>query len=187
MERFSGAGAGGTSIRDIARAAGVSLATVHHYFGSKDGLYQACVDAMYVELDALRTQLEPLLLSGGDLKSMLDRIVRATYRFARSHRAAIRLILRDVLDTGQVRADRRARHVLPFLSQGAAVLSMMLNRPAAQLRLELQTLNHVVVRYALTVDAELMLVAGVATETEAVQAVEDHLVSMAQRMLQENG
>lgn len=47
VTRFSGHGLDGASIREIARDADVSLAMVHHYFGSKDELYRTCIDAMY--------------------------------------------------------------------------------------------------------------------------------------------
>jgi len=50
VQLFAERGLGSTSIRDVAGAAGVSLAMVHHYFGSKDDLYDACIDATYAEL-----------------------------------------------------------------------------------------------------------------------------------------
>ena len=46
IEAFAAGGASGTTTRTIARAAGVSLATLHHHFGSKDDLYQACIASM---------------------------------------------------------------------------------------------------------------------------------------------
>ena len=50
VQLFAVQGEAATSTREIARGAGVSLAMVNHYFGSKAGLYTACVDAMYEEL-----------------------------------------------------------------------------------------------------------------------------------------
>jgi TetR/AcrR family transcriptional regulator, regulator of cefoperazone and chloramphenicol sensitivity len=44
LELFGERGYRGTSIRDIARAAGVSPGLVQHHFGSKEGLRQACDD-----------------------------------------------------------------------------------------------------------------------------------------------
>ena len=46
---ISAHGIEGTSVRDVAAASEISLATVLHYYGSKEGLYQACVDAMRAE------------------------------------------------------------------------------------------------------------------------------------------
>jgi TetR/AcrR family transcriptional regulator, regulator of cefoperazone and chloramphenicol sensitivity len=42
VELFADAGYRGTSIRDVARAAGVSSGLVQHHFGSKAGLREAC-------------------------------------------------------------------------------------------------------------------------------------------------
>lgn len=42
IERFADAGYSGTTIRDVARAAGVSPGLVQHHFGSKAGLREAC-------------------------------------------------------------------------------------------------------------------------------------------------
>lgn len=43
-ERFAATGFGGTTIRAIARDAGVDPALVHHYFGSKDELFVASLE-----------------------------------------------------------------------------------------------------------------------------------------------
>jgi TetR/AcrR family transcriptional regulator, regulator of cefoperazone and chloramphenicol sensitivity len=42
MALFAEGGYGGTSIREVARVAGVSPGLVQHHFGSKDGLREAC-------------------------------------------------------------------------------------------------------------------------------------------------
>jgi TetR/AcrR family transcriptional regulator, regulator of cefoperazone and chloramphenicol sensitivity len=52
VELFASGGYSGTSIRDVARAAGVSPGLVQHHFGSKEGLREAC-DAHVTEV--LRT------------------------------------------------------------------------------------------------------------------------------------
>src|SRR5262245_59972299 len=80
---FSEKGADGVSIRELAAASGVSLAMVHHYFGDKDGLYAACIDEMYAELAGLRAELEKALAAGGDTEALIDRAMRAGFRFAR--------------------------------------------------------------------------------------------------------
>ena len=41
---FGSAGFSGTTIRGVARAAGVDPALVHHYFGSKDELFAASLE-----------------------------------------------------------------------------------------------------------------------------------------------
>lgn len=61
LESASGAFASGAadecSMRAIAKNAGVTAAMLHHYYGSKDDLFDACVDAMYAKLKNLRDEL----------------------------------------------------------------------------------------------------------------------------------
>ena len=51
----------------IAQTAGVNKRMIYHYFGSKDALYRACVDAMYDELVDMRPRLIEALREGGIL------------------------------------------------------------------------------------------------------------------------
>jgi AcrR family transcriptional regulator len=67
---FGTAGLSGTTIRGVARDAGVDPALVHHYFGTKDALFAAAV-----ELPVDPATLPPLLLAGG-LDGLGERIVR---------------------------------------------------------------------------------------------------------------
>jgi AcrR family transcriptional regulator len=69
-EAFGRQGYAATSLRAVARAAGVDPALITHYFGSKDGLFQA---ALALPLDP--GVLVPQLLSGGT-DGLGERIVR---------------------------------------------------------------------------------------------------------------
>jgi len=190
---FSERGVGRSSIRDIAREAGVSLATVHHYFGSKEGLYEACIDAMYAELEELRDELQPLFLAGAGSETVLAKVVRATFRFGRSHHLALRLVMREVLDTGEMREHRRNRYMVPYLRDGASLLEAVMGGGIPEdIRLVLQSISHLVVRYSLTSSRELAVVCGLvntvedsteAVQKEAVLQLENHLVRLANTLL----
>lgn len=69
-QAFGTQGYGGTSMRGIARAAGVDPALVLHFFGSKDGLFEA----------ALELPLDPAAvvaaLLAGDVEGLGERVVR---------------------------------------------------------------------------------------------------------------
>jgi AcrR family transcriptional regulator len=67
---FGTAGLSGTTIRGVAREAGVDPALVHHYFGSKDALFAAAV-----ELPVDPAVLVPRLLDDG-LDGLGERVVR---------------------------------------------------------------------------------------------------------------
>src|SRR3954467_11313734 len=88
---FSLHGSGHTSIRDVAKRSKVSVATVHFHFKSKDGLWDACIDAMNAELGALAGPIQAALTAKDGFAAQLDAAVRTTWRFALGHQPAIRL------------------------------------------------------------------------------------------------
>ena len=185
LNLFADSGVSGTSIRKISSASDVSVAMVHHYFGSKEGLYEACIDAMYAELMELQESLKPLLLKGMSPQELIEALVRAYSHFARSHRRSIRLLLRDVMDRGALDVARRERYQIPVLKAGAMLLSPVLGRDPMALQMEIQTVMHLLVRYAVTNSDELARISGHDGDEESVlQYVDDHLVDVAFRVFQ---
>jgi AcrR family transcriptional regulator len=69
-QRFGSAGFSGTTIRGVARAAGVDPALVHHYFGTKDELFAASL-----ELPFDPSVVVPALLAEG-MDRLGERVVR---------------------------------------------------------------------------------------------------------------
>ena len=69
-ESFAAQGFRGTTMRGIARAAGVDAALVHHYFGSKDDLFLAALEVPIDPRSVLPTLLE------GDLETAAERLLR---------------------------------------------------------------------------------------------------------------
>lgn len=182
---FADQGIGQVSIRQIAKASEVSLAMVHHYFGSKDELYEACIEGMYKELGHLREALVEQALAGGSVSELIDRAVRTGFRFARAHQSAVRLVMRQVVDRGMLEEKRQSSFQRPFLKEASAALGALVGREPEPLRLVIQSLNFIVVRYALGRIEELTMFAGVKPNqhTLALTRVEDHLVEAAHALL----
>lgn len=174
---FARQGLGRTSVREIAAAANVNVALVSHHFGGKDKLYQACVDAMYAELDAMQGELFAALASGDGLEQTIEKAVVAGFHYARAHRGAVRLVMRHVLDTGEVPEERRRALLLPFLDAASEALGRRTSRTPAEIRLVIQSLMFLLTRYALSSTEELALVAGCPGEPEAwvLKRVEEQL------------
>lgn len=181
-ELFAERGQGSTSIRDIAGASGVSLATVLHHFGSKDDLYAACIEAMYQELEPLQGELGRALRTVGGADDLVAQAVRACYRFACGHRPALRLIMRSLIDEGELDPERRRRRHIPLLEEGSALVAKLTGLPSTEARLRLQSIVFLVVRYALSTERELGLLVGLPART-ARPAVERHLVAAARALL----
>jgi AcrR family transcriptional regulator len=76
---FSTGGFGATSIEAIARAAGVTRPVVYQRFGSKDGIYLACLRRARTELEALL--FEAVVAAGPDLRGQLVAGADAYFRF----------------------------------------------------------------------------------------------------------
>jgi len=181
---FSTAGVDGCSVREIARDAGVSVATIHHYFGSKDGLHTACLDAMYEDLSGLQETLLSLLAESPD--RVLEQVVRQSWRFARSHRLQLRLLMREVVSRGGLDASRRSAYWIPFLDQGSVALAELSGRDPASMRLALQSVVNLVVRYALGNAAEVHGLTG-ERGTAGESALEAHLVEVVHALVYGGG
>ncbi|MEJ7727700.1 MAG: TetR family transcriptional regulator [Polyangiaceae bacterium] len=180
-QRFAASGRAGASVRDIAAGAGVSLAMVNHYFGSKEGLYEACMGSMLDELAGLGAELTSTFAEAqSSPATVAERAVRYGWRFARQNRDAVRLLQRSIVEMGEVDADVRARRVLPFLEMVSGALAMVTGRTASALRLALQSSVFLVVRYAISSERELAdLAFGDAARQRGADAettVEEHLV-----------
>jgi AcrR family transcriptional regulator len=67
---FAERGYDGASVRDIAAAAGVDPALVHHYFGTKQGLFLAVLGAPFNPADLVPA------VTGGGLAELPERLVR---------------------------------------------------------------------------------------------------------------
>ncbi|MFO0724424.1 MAG: helix-turn-helix domain-containing protein [Myxococcota bacterium] len=186
-ELFAERGPDAVSIRELAAAAGLSVAMINHYFGSKEALYQATVDAMYAELAALRPGLMEATSRGEGLQAAVNAAIDVGYRFARAHRPALRFVMRDVLATGEVPAERKEAFLFPLLE---ALESLLAPRTAARrraLRLSGQSVLYLINRYALASEAELQAIIGgprASAETLTHQVIE-HLQAIAALLLLE--
>ncbi len=180
-DAFAGRGQAAASIRQIAAAAGVSLAMIHHYFGSKEGLYRACIEAMYSELAPLRETLLTELISGAPLAELIPRAVRAGFRFAREHQRPARLLFRQLTVRGQLDPEHAEREQIPFLEAATSALGAATGRLPQTFRLPLQSAVVLVARYGISSPAELTTFVGDATDVE--RRVEDHLATAALALL----
>jgi AcrR family transcriptional regulator len=91
-------GSAGTSIRDVARTAGVSAGLVQHHFRTKEGLREH-VDQWVV--DRLRDEFQTVDITG-PMAEVTDRYVDAVVRFGLSDPELPAYIARTVLEGGAV-------------------------------------------------------------------------------------
>jgi TetR/AcrR family transcriptional regulator len=90
-DQFAGVGVDGASLRQIASAAGTSVAMIGYHFESKDGLFRAVVDDVYdrflSDLEAIAAQHEQPLLR---VQALMGRMSHVTPEELRMLRALVR-------------------------------------------------------------------------------------------------
>jgi AcrR family transcriptional regulator len=170
------------SLRAVARRAQVSPAVVHHYFGDRSGLADACMDSAYAGLHELALRLRVELDGGERLETVIERSLRTGFRYAREHRPVVQLLLATVIDSGQLDAARRDETQRPFLNAAAAHLATRVALDEVELRLRLKTVVMAAARYAVMNDEELRGIVG-GQERDLAARVEHHLVAVALRLL----
>ena len=182
---FSERGFAATSVRSVASEAQVNVATIHLYFQSKEGLYERCVDRMYAELATLREELVPKIGEAqGDPGRLVEHAVVVGYRFARSNQASLRLLMRTIINRGELDVDRRERDQMPHLERATELLALAMGQPEAPYRLAIQSVVHLVVRYALSTRRELVAIAGLPIDTpDPHPHIERHLTHVALQLL----
>ena len=91
---FANRGFAGTSMADIATAAGVSKATVFHHYRNKRQLYEALVGDAFA---GFREQIIPLLDAEGDVQGSLRDFAAAHLERLTRMQGTMRLIAREML------------------------------------------------------------------------------------------
>jgi AcrR family transcriptional regulator len=178
---ISAHGIEGTSVRDVATASEISLATVLHYYGSKEGLYQACVDAMRAELRELRQSLVAAIQPGQSPSELITAMVLSAWEFCRAHRPAHLLLLRSVLDRGFPQ-DQIDDWLKPAIDDVESVLAPAIGMPKEEAGLAFQSMVHLLVRYALNGPAELMVVTRTTTMADAERRIGEHLAHLGRTL-----
>jgi AcrR family transcriptional regulator len=130
---FANRGFDGVSLRQLTAKAGVNLAAVNYYFGSKEGLYSEIIDQRIRPLNEARlTGLAEAMASAGDGPPSLEHILEIFVRpILEAHRdpakggpSVVRILARSMADPPT-----------PFLSSGLAdELQVTLTRFAQAIR-----------------------------------------------------
>ncbi|HEY4345544.1 MAG TPA: TetR family transcriptional regulator [Parvibaculum sp.] len=109
---FTAKGFAGTSMRDIAEAAGIHQSLIHHYFGTKQALWQAVVER-YVEA-YLDRQL-PHLEDGKLDAATLPRALEIEFEFWRDNPNLLRLQNWALLEGSNPFGEKRDALYAPFI------------------------------------------------------------------------
>jgi len=150
-------------IRDIARAAGLSLAGLYHYVGRKDELLFLVLDRA---LDRLLGSLDAAVTAARTPSAKLHALVRTHLEFAFEEPAALKIINRDwELLGGAPRSEVAAKRA-EYLRRGVMILRELdphgrsPDELYAATNLLLGMLNGIATRPFLRADADARAIAG---------------------------
>ncbi|MFE5597586.1 TetR family transcriptional regulator [Streptomyces coelicoflavus] len=147
-EEFSERGYEKTSVRGIAKAAGVDPALVHHYFGTKEQVFEAAIEVAFAPaMDA------PEAIADGPLDGVGERLTRFIFGVWENPatRTPLLAILRSAVNNEAAAAVFRRLIAAQLLRRVAA----QLNSPDAELRVELaaaQLVGCAMLRYVIKVE-----------------------------------
>ncbi|GHE33151.1 TetR/AcrR family transcriptional regulator [Streptomyces cellulosae] len=147
-EQFSARGYEKTSVRGIAKAAGVDSALVHHYFGTKERVFEAAVEVAFQPvLDQRDSVVE------GPLDEVGERMTRMIIGLWENPvtRAPLLAIVRSAVNNDAAAAVFRRLVATQLLRRVAG----QLDRPDAELRAELaaaQLVGIAMIRYVIRVE-----------------------------------
>lgn len=124
---FADKGYGSTSMREVARAAGIRESTLYHHCGSKDALYREVTGRMQRRI---REVVEDALSQGGDLPARVCRAAEALFdfflRYPHLAKLSVRSAIGDRLDQGDAGTRKWAGFIEQVLGSegGGAVRGM---------------------------------------------------------------
>jgi AcrR family transcriptional regulator len=104
-EEFAAHGYGGARIDAIAERTSNSKRMIFHYFGDKEGLYRAALEAAYADIRGDEANLRLNELAPVDA---LRRLVEYTFDYDESHPAFVRLVTSENLQGGRFLAQSEA-------------------------------------------------------------------------------
>jgi AcrR family transcriptional regulator len=86
---FAGKGLGGARVDAIATRSGVNKRMIYHYFGDKEGLYLAALEAAY---DKIRSIERKLALADKDPEEGMRELVQFTWQYLSNHPEFLSLV-----------------------------------------------------------------------------------------------
>ncbi|MCL6284928.1 TetR family transcriptional regulator [Ruegeria sp. 2012CJ41-6] len=95
---FARSGLSGARIDDIAERAQANKRMIYHYFGNKEALFTAVLEAAYLHIRSAEQQLD---LDSLDPRDALDRLVRFTWDYYLEHPELIALANSENLHQGR--------------------------------------------------------------------------------------
>jgi AcrR family transcriptional regulator len=184
---FAAKGYAGATTREICAAAGANIASIHYYFGDKEGLYRAVltrpIRAMSDELGRFD---DPALPFEQAMRQFLTPLVRMALDEDEQDLQVTRLHLRELLEPSAVFREVVAQHIAPLHAVLAALLARHcgLRKPDAQIHQLAFAVGALANDYCLSREFMRLLAPGILQGLRARERIVDRLVDYSVALLQ---
>ena len=172
------------SLRQVARAASVSLGTIQYYFVNKNELLEACLDGYYLRMSSLLSRLAGM--AGRDdfesSSAFVEEVAREAFQWARSERGLIALRVATNTTRGELHPERQANVMGTMNREVAKWLAPHVQLDDLQTRLAIQSASAIMSRMAVLSTSEAENLTG-ASGPRALALIEDHVVDATCRLL----
>lgn len=121
---FADSGFSGVSMRDVANAVGVSIATIYHHFSDKQTLYLKCIEASF---STKVSGLTDALSEQGNSQEQLERFITQFTLLMSEDSHFRRLLQRELLDGDEARLRILAKDVFQQQFKGIIELAKRLS------------------------------------------------------------
>jgi AcrR family transcriptional regulator len=177
---FAEFGYSGTSIRAIAKGAACNVATLSYHFGGKEGLYSTVVQSLHRDLFEGIPAVATTSIS--DPVELIETYIDLLWTFVRDHRVHMRLGVRHVLDQGAHPEVVMENWSTVLMARADALVVLFRPEwPAAQRRLLVSSVQHLLVRFAIEDRDQLSLLLGEPDDLD--QAMRDWFSGFIRREL----
>jgi len=172
---FAEFGFEGTTLSRIASLAGVTPATLCHHFGSKQGLYDAVVDTIYKDILGLAQHLQ------GD--QSFAQLIHHIYGYLAVRRDSLRLLMRNIVDSGGVTPRVREVHMGPLLANVSKLLAARFQVELRAARRAVVAMTHLIMRFITNSDEDNRIAFGLESDADTRVEIEATLVSVGEHLL----
>lgn len=179
IECFGNGGLRGTPLKNIAADAKVTIATIHHYFGGKLGLFEAALEQGYEELSGLGAAIGLAASEvGGSNEERIDALARRALSFARGRQKASRFLHRAMLYEDEAK-ERALLAQEQYVATTSMALSLIIDRSVEELRVPVLGLMFLMTRIAVMRPEDVVIAGPGRSKNATLDALADYVAQVA--------
>ena len=179
VSAFADLGFANATLAVIAERAGVTAATLPYHFKDKQGLWDAVIAGFYKEI----VRFAATMATGGSPPRALEEALGLVYAWAEENRNGIRVIIRNVIETGSLDKQVRDVQMGPAFDLVSRLTAQRFGVSLERARNAAVVVTHLLTRFVTNSPEDNRQALGVATLDEARQRIVASLAVTARALL----